>query len=92
MSTITISLSGSAITGLTTGSGPIQKAYTVSDAQLQQVLNWAQVAFATQLSTAPTNPQIMVAWLQGSLVNGTVQAVQQFNTIPVQVPAPISIS
>jgi hypothetical protein len=92
MSTITISLSGSALTGLTTGAGPIQKAYNVTDAQLQQVLNWAQVAFATQLTTAPTNPQIMVAWLQGSLVNGTIQAVQQFNTTPPVVPTAISIA
>lgn len=92
MSIITVSLSGSAITGLTTGSGPIQKSYTVSDGDLQNVLNWAQVAFASSLSTSATNAQIMVAWLNAAMVRGTIQAVQQFNTVPAQVPAPISIS
>ena len=99
MSTITISLSGSAITGLTTAGGPVQKVYTVNDTDLQSVLNWSQVAFATQLtssvlgSTNPaTNAQILAAWLQGGLVNGTIQAVQQFQTSAPVVPPQITIS
>lgn len=92
MSTITISLSGSSITGLTTGSGPIQKLYTITDTDLQSVLNWAQSAFASSLSTSPSNAQILVAWLNSGLVRGTIQAVQQFNTVPAQIPAPIGLS
>jgi hypothetical protein len=84
MATITISLNGSAITGLTTNPS---KSYTVSDADLQAVLNWAQVAFAGALPqppATPTNPQILLAWIQ-NWVNGTKSAVQQFNT-----PAPVA--
>ncbi len=88
MATLIISLNGSAITGLT--SNP-SKSYTVSDTDLQNVLNWAQVAFATQLSTAPTNPQILLAWVQ-NWVNGTKTAVQQFNTPAPTVPPPPNIS
>lgn len=91
MPTITISLNGSALPGLTTNPS---KSYTVSDADLQQVLNWAQSAFfATQPSSAPapTNPQIMLAWVQ-NWVNGTKNAVVQFNTAPPVPPPPPNIA
>lgn len=88
MATITISLNGSAISGLT--SNP-SKVYTVSDADLQAVLNWAASAFAGALPATPTNSQILLAWVQ-NWVNGTRSAVQQFQTPAPVVPAPVTIS
>ena len=92
MSTITISLSGSAITGLT---GTPTKSYTVSDADLQLLLNWATVAFANTFAPPPAPPptpqQILIAWIQ-NWVNGTKTAVQQFLTPASVVPAPIGIA
>jgi hypothetical protein len=85
MSTITISLTGSAIAGLT---GTQTKAYTVSDADLQLLLNWATVRFAGTLGASPANTAVLVAWIQ-SWVNDTTHAVQVFGTTP---PAPISIA
>lgn len=39
----------------------------------------------------PTAQQILLAWL-AIWVNGTKTAIQQRNTVPAQVPAPIAIS
>lgn len=88
MTTVTISLNGSAITGLT--SNPT-KTYTVTDADLQSVLNWAAVAFAGSLPPTPTNAQILLAWIQ-NWINGTKTAVQQFQTPAPVVPSPVSIA
>lgn len=88
MSTITISLNGSAIAGLT---GNPSKGYTVSDTDLQSLLNWAQVAFASQLPANPTAQQILLAWIQ-SWVNATKSAVQQFQTPAAVPPPPITIT
>jgi hypothetical protein len=88
MATITISLNGSAITGL--ASNP-SKSYTVSDADLQAVLDWATAAFAGALPPTPTNPQILQAWIQ-NWVNGTKSAVQQFKTEPAVVPPQITMT
>lgn len=88
MATITISLNGSAIAGLTTNPS---KSYTVSDADLQAVLNWAASAFAGALPPTPTNPQILQAWIQ-NWVNGTKSAVQQFQTPAPVPPAQVSIA
>lgn len=86
MSTITISLSGSAIAGLT---GTPTKTFTISDADLQSVINWATVAFAASLPPTPTPLQVLVAWTQ-SWANGTRDAVQTFNRT-VTTPTPISM-
>lgn len=88
MTTITISLNGSALSGLNTNPS---KSYTISDIDLQSLLNWAAANYATALSTSPTNPQILLAWVQG-WVNATKNSVQQFQTTAPVVPAPISIS
>ena len=87
MATVTLTLNGSAITGLT--SNP-SKVYTISDPDLQSVLTWAQSAFSTSLPSSPTNPQILLAWIQ-SWVNGTRDAVQTSNRT-IQLPTPISMS
>jgi hypothetical protein len=55
MATISISVSG---TTVATGT----RNYTISDADLQSVLDWAAVFFASSLSSAPTNAQILAAW------------------------------
>jgi hypothetical protein len=55
MATITVSVSG---TTVTTGS----RSYTISDNDLQTVLEWGAVFFASSLSTAPSNAQILAAW------------------------------
>lgn len=88
MSTITISLSGSAITGLT---GNPSKVYTVSDADLQSLLNWAAASYVSVLPPTPTNQQILLAWIQG-WVNATKTAVQQFETPPPTVPPVITLT
>jgi hypothetical protein len=81
MATLTIDLSGSAVV---TGS----QSYTINDTDVQSVLDWATAAFATQLSTAPTNQQIMLAWVQ-NWIDGTKTAVQRFDTPAPVVPAQI---
>lgn len=89
MSTITITLSGSAITGLT---GTPTKTYTVSDTDLQTLLTWfANSAQATtiNLPPTPTNPQILLGWIAWwvSLTIGLVQ-----DSIQATKPPPISIA
>lgn len=88
MTTLTISVNGSAISGLTTNPS---KSYTVSDADLQKVLDWAAVAFASQLPPTPTSSQILLAWVQ-NWVNGTKTAVQQFETPAPTVPAQVTMT
>lgn len=82
MATITISLTGSAITGLT---GNPSKSYTVSDADLQALLTWAAGNF--NLPGNAPNSQILLAWIQ-DWVSRTIHAVQVANTAS---PPPISI-
>ena len=73
MATLSITLSGSAVVNGT-------KSYTVSDADTQTVLNWAQGAFASSLPQSPTNTQILLAWVQ-SWINGTQGAMVTQNTV-----------
>jgi hypothetical protein len=47
------------------------------DADLQSVIDWGKASFASSLSTAPTNNQVMAAWVQ-SWVTGTKMAVDKF--------------
>ena len=84
MATLTISITGSTVVS---GS----KSYTATDASIQRLLIWAASRYATVLSTAPTNAQIMVAWAD-SWVNGTRNAVSQFETPTPVVPAPPDFS
>jgi hypothetical protein len=55
MATISISVSG---TTVATGA----RNYTINDGDLQSVLDWARTFFASALSSAPTNTQILSAW------------------------------
>lgn len=85
MSTITVSLTGSAITGLT---GTVSKAYTISDTDLQTLLTW----FATTLPSGQTNQQILLAWIQALLVTPTIAQIQGWRTENPVIPSPISIA
>ena len=87
MATLTISLSGSAIV---TGS----KSYTVSDADIQALLDWGQANYASVLPqppATPTNAQILLAWVQG-WINATKDSVQRFKTTAPVVPPQITIT
>lgn len=92
MATLSISLSGSSVV---TGT----KNYTVSDADLQLVLNWAQAAFNPYIQATfnpgntpgfvPTNQQILLAWVQSSWIDRTKAEVRAFNTPTPTVPSPV---
>lgn len=85
MPSLSISLSGSAIVN---GS----KTYTVSDADLQSLLNWSAAWQWTSTSTStPTNQQLLLNWVQ-NWITGTQTAVQKFQTPAAPIPPPISIS
>lgn len=75
--------------------------YTVDDADWLSLITWmasqqqAQIQGITGAPAAgqpltPTAAQILLAWLN-IWINGTKVAVQQFETVPAVVPAPISI-
>jgi hypothetical protein len=51
--TLSISVSSSTVASRT-------RSYTIPDADLQSVIDWGKVSFASSLSTAPTNNQIML--------------------------------
>lgn len=80
MSTLTITLAGSAIVNGT-------KSYTISDSDLQTLLNWAGTAL---IPPGATSQQILLAWVQW-WVHMTQQRVQQAN-VTVTTPPPITIS
>lgn len=75
------------------------KTYTVNDADWLALLTWvADSQFKGTSSgpgqvtpATPTAAQILLAWL-AIWINGSKSAVQQYNTAPPQVPAPIGIS
>lgn len=84
MATLTIGLSGS---GVVNGS----KSFTIDDAGTQALLDWAVVNYATALSSNPTNPQILVAWVNGWLT-ATKNSIQQFKTTSPAAPPLINVS
>jgi hypothetical protein len=65
MATLTISVSGSGIANANQS-----KAYTVTDADLQKLLNWG----ATIAAPGATTPQILLAWCN-LLVNYTIRQI-----------------
>jgi hypothetical protein len=83
--TLTISITGSALPTVNQ-----TKTYTVSDTDLQAVLNWAASNYAASLPVSPTNAQILLAWVQG-FINATKNAVVQFQTPPPAPPPPPTI-
>lgn len=85
MATLTVSLSGSAVVN---GS----KSYTVSDADVQTLLTWvSQQPRRFAVPQNPTNQQLLLAWVQ-QWVNENRDMVQQANTPPPVVPAPITFT
>lgn len=76
------------------GSPNGSKTYTISDADWLSLLTWvasSQFQVTGNSPASPTAPQILLAWL-AIWINGTKEAVQQFNTTPAVVPATISIA
>lgn len=69
MATLTINLTSGPVTG--------SKSYTISDADVQSLLDWAAAAYANTLPVTPTNGQVMLAWVQ-SWIAGTRDAVKKF--------------
>jgi hypothetical protein len=88
MATLTVSLSGS---GVVNGN----RSFTLSDAAVRKILDWAAVNYATALPQPPdppaTDQQIMAAWVQG-WINATRDAVQRHETTAPVVPAPIDVA
>lgn len=96
---VAITLTGSALPGL---SGTKTVNYTMSDTDLQAILDWAKVQSdaCIQLNYntppvggfVPNNVQIVQCWLHGLIYTGTKTAVQQFKTSPAVVPPPIGMT
>lgn len=84
-------------------SGPVTggKNFTISDAHMQNLLDWAKVAYNPYIqatynptndpSFIPSNGQIMDGWVM-SWINGSKDAVQRFETPAAVVPPPIVIT
>jgi hypothetical protein len=66
---MTFSLTSTPVTG--------SKSYTVSDADVTTLINWATTQFATG-GAALTAQQALLAWIQ-AMVNATVQQVHDAN-------------
>lgn len=73
-----------------TGNPNGTKTYTINDADWLSLLTWT-ASSQFNSGNAPTAQQILLAWLQ-IWINGTKNAVSQYNTTPAVTPAPISIS
>lgn len=90
MPTLTISLSGSSVVN---GS----KSYTVTDADIQKVIDWAATTYGQKpgpgvpAPTPLTPQQALLAWVN-SWIQGTKDAVQRFKTVPAVVPPPPDFS
>jgi hypothetical protein len=88
MATLSISLSGSGVVNGT-------KNYTVSDADIQRTLDWASFTYKAYIfntfGPAPTNQQILLAWIQNQLIAPTVKGEQAFLQGPpvITVPPPV---
>lgn len=96
---VAITLTGSALPGLT-GTKTIN--YTLSDTDLQAILDWATVqsndCIQKNYNTppvggfVPNNIQIMQCWVHNLIYTGTKAAVQQFHVTPAVVPPPIGMT
>jgi hypothetical protein len=96
VTSITCSVSGSSLPGANNS-----RAMTISDTDLQHVLDWVKTAYlqiiADQFNNGvttgfnPTNGQIEWGWFQATVVNFSTQAEQQYRITPAVVPPPISI-
>ncbi|HEX4500631.1 MAG TPA: hypothetical protein VH187_05575 [Scandinavium sp.] len=73
------------------------KSFTISDADIQQMMSWiAQTYNAVLVGNSPPPVtvlavQIFVAWFDG-FMRTTTAGVQQQQTLPPQVPPPITIA
>lgn len=77
MATLTIGLSGSSVIN---GS----KSYTLSDSDIQLIINWAINKFSprdiTGTITTPLTPaQALLAWVQDRMATATIQEVKNYN-------------
>lgn len=75
------------------------KTYTVDDADWLTLLTWVansqlsnieSVTGTTSIPQVPSAAQLLLAWLL-IWINGTKSSIQQANTTPPVVPAPITI-
>jgi hypothetical protein len=76
MATLTISLTGSAIIA------NASKSYTVSDTDLQSLLDMAAANYA---AAGATNPQILLAWVQ-NWIDITKTQIRGFKTVSTSPP------
>ena len=86
MGTITCSLTGSALASGT-------RNYTISDPDLQKLIDWAKVTYANKLPQPPepvSNVQALNAWFNAWMA-GTTDSVQRHGAT-VTIPPPIDIS
>jgi hypothetical protein len=96
---VAITLTGSSLPGL---SGTKTINYTLSDTDLQAILDWARVqsdaCIQLNYNTPPVagftanNVQIMQCWVHNLIYSGTKTAVQQFHITPAVVPPPIGMA
>jgi hypothetical protein len=79
------------------GSINASKAFTISDADAQQILSWLAENYNAVLVGTGTPPvtkpatAYFLAWLQG-FMNATTDSVQRQQSDPMVVPPPISIA
>jgi hypothetical protein len=72
------------------------KAFTISDADLLQIIAWIAANYNAQLVGTNTPPVtvpavgIFLAWIQG-FMNATTNSVQQYHTTPAVAPPPVTI-
>lgn len=83
MAAITISLTGSSLVANSS------KTYTISDADLQSLMNWVESAYFPP-AASPTDQQILLAWIQG-FIDSTKASIQVFQS-RIPIPPPITIS
>jgi hypothetical protein len=69
------------------------KVYTLNDADWLSLLTWVAASQFNPVGApaTPTASQILLAWL-AIWINGTKQAVQQYNTVPATVPPAIVVN
>jgi hypothetical protein len=85
MATLTFSMSGSSVVNGT-------KTYTVSDADVQRILNYVTAAYSPVGGPALSPQQALLAWVQNQCINPTSERVvsyeldQQVRTIVITPP------
>ena len=67
--------------------------FNMSDTDLSAVVDWARVSFLSSIpnSSVATNNRCLTGWFK-NWMTGTINATQQFHTVPAVVPPPITIT